>query len=111
MKNGYKITRDKFLSPKELRLLLRLCEERAYIDLHKGRKTWVTRYMVIHLALSSGLRVSEIASLKIGDLFINGKGDTYLIVQNGKGGRKRDVYLDRDIVKHIKQYNLFSVIT
>ena len=108
MKNGYKITRDKFLSAKEVRRLLRLCEERALVDLVKGRKTWVTRYMLIHLALNSGLRVSEIAALKINDLFLNSRSDTYLIVRRGKGrgsvGRKRDVYLDKEIVKHLKQY-------
>lgn len=108
MKNGYKITRDKFLSSKERNRLLKVCQERAMVDLAKGRKTWVTRYMLIHLALNSGLRVSEIAALKMNDLFLNGRSDTYLIVRHGKGGglggRKRDVYLDKDIVKHLKEY-------
>ena len=108
MENGYKITRDKFLSKKEVRYLLRICEEKALVDLVKGRKTWVTRYMLIHLALNSGLRVSEIAALTIHDLFLNSRSDTYLIVRRGKGrgtvGRKRDVYLDKEIVSHLKQY-------
>jgi len=37
----YTITRDKFLSAKEVRCLLRICEERALVDIVKGRKTWV----------------------------------------------------------------------
>ena len=76
MTNGYAITRDKFLSPKEARHLLKISEERAIIDTIKGRKTWVTRYMLVHLALNSGLRVSEIAALTIGDLHLTGRGDT-----------------------------------
>ena len=108
MTNGYAITRDKFLSPKEARHLLQISEERAIIDTIKGRKTWVTRYMLVHLALNSGLRVSEIAALTIGDLYLAGRGDTYLIVQHGKGrgdlGKKRDVYIDKEIVKHLKEY-------
>ncbi len=105
--HDYKITRDKFLSPDEVRKLLKTCEEKAIVDLVKGRKTWVTRYMLVHLALNSGLRVSELARLKIDDLHLTGK-DHYLIVQKGKGGKKgpkkRDVYLDKKIVKHLKEY-------
>ena len=108
MNNGYKITRDKFLSTKEARHLLKVCEEKALVDMIKGRKTWITRYMLVHLALNSGLRVSEIADLTMSDLYLAGKSDTYLIVQHGKGrgklGKKRDVYLDREIVKHLKKY-------
>ena len=101
--NGYNITRDKFLSVKEARKLLKVCEKNALSDLKAKRSTWVTRYMLIHLALHSGLRVSEMASLKIGDLHFNGI-DNYLIVQSGKRGKKRDVYLDKELVKHLQNY-------
>lgn len=104
----YRITRDKFLSPNEARQLLKTCEENSIVDTAKGRKTWITRYMLIHLALHSGLRVAELADLQIGDLHLQGIKDVYLIVRHGKGrgskGKKREVYLDRDIVRHIKQY-------
>ncbi|MFH2064729.1 MAG: site-specific integrase [Pseudomonadota bacterium] len=99
----YKITRDKFLSQQDCRKLLKTCEEKSIVDLTKGRQTWVTRYALVHLALNSGLRVSEISALKIGDLFLKGK-ETYLIVRNGKGRKKRDVYIDKDLVKHLNQY-------
>jgi len=59
--------------------------------------------MLIHLALNSGLRVSEIADLKISDVNLNGR-ENYLVVQHGKGKRKRDVYLDDGIVEHLKTY-------
>jgi site-specific recombinase XerD len=59
--------------------------------------------MLIHLALNSGLRVSEIAALKINDLQLLGK-ENYLIVHCGKRGKKRDVYLDTEIVVHLISY-------
>jgi len=59
--------------------------------------------MLIHLALNSGLRVSEIAALNISDLNLNDK-ENYLVVEHGKGQRKRDVYLDDGIVEHLKTY-------
>ena len=100
---GYTITRDKFMSPGEVRTLLTTCESRAIVDIAKGRQTWVKRHMLVHLAVHSGLRVSEIAALKVGDLHINGKA-TCLIVQHGKGDRRREVYLDKDLVRHLKEY-------
>lgn len=108
MNSEYRITRDKFLSSNEARRLLKTCQEKALVDTAYGRNTWVTRYMLVHLAFNTGLRVSEIADLEIGDLFLKGISDMYLIVRHGKGrgekGKKRDVYLDREIVKHIREY-------
>jgi integrase len=82
--NNYVITRDKFMSVKETKILIKCCRKRAEADYRENRITWINRYMLIHLAFHSGLRVSEIAALKIGDLHFNGQGN-YLIVQCGKG--------------------------
>ncbi len=101
--NHYTISREKFFSKEEMKRLLKVCEKNALTDLKAKRITWVTRHMLVRLALYSGLRVSEIAALKIGDLHFNGK-ENYLIVQHGKGERKRDVYLDTDLVKHLQDY-------
>lgn len=106
--SNYRIDRTKFLSPPEARQLIKTCEEHSIVDIAKGRKTWVTRYMLVHLALHSGLRIAELADLQIGDLYLKGITDMYLIVRHGKGrgakGKKRDVYLDREIIKHIRDY-------
>ena len=59
--NWYAITRDKFMSMKERNKLLRVCKKQSRVDTDENRRTWVTRYMVVHLAVNSGLRVSEIA--------------------------------------------------
>ncbi|SHL44803.1 Phage integrase family protein [Desulfatibacillum alkenivorans DSM 16219] len=99
----YHISREKFMSSEEVRRLLKTSEDQAIIDQAKGRKTWVSRYMLVHLALHSGLRVSELAALTIGDLHLTSR-ENYLVVQNGKGGKKRDIYLDREIVRHLKEY-------
>jgi len=48
--NGYGITRNKFLSVEEMRKLLRVCRKSALSDMQAKRRTWVTRYMVVHLA-------------------------------------------------------------
>jgi len=56
---SYKITKDKFFDRQQRDLLMEVCEYKSAVDSYKGRKTWVTRYMLVHLALYSGLRVSD----------------------------------------------------
>jgi site-specific recombinase XerD len=104
MKTDYKITRDKFMDDKERDKLLKFCREKAELDLMKGRITWTVRYMLVNLALYSGLRVSEIAKLKVQDLNLDKVDDPYLYVKNGKRGKSRDVYLDNEIVKELRKF-------
>ena len=104
MASDYKITRDKFMDEEERGKLLKFCKEKAKLDLMQGRITWPIRYMLVNLALYSGLRVSEIAELKIKDLYLDDVDDPYLNVRCGKGGKSRDVYLDTELVKELKKY-------
>lgn len=99
----YQISREKVLDRAERSRLLRTARDKEIVDLKDGRITWVKRYMLVDLALFTGLRVSEIAALKIGDLNLKST-DPYLIVRNGKRGKKRDVYIDKALAKHLKEY-------
>ena len=100
---SYNIDREKILDHDQRSKLLKTCKDKAELDLLHGRETWIKRYMLVDLALFTGLRVAEIANLTIGDINIKAK-DPYLIVRNGKRGKKRDVYLDKELVKHLKTY-------
>jgi site-specific recombinase XerD len=91
------------MSIRETKTLMKVCRKKSETDYRENRRTWITRYMLIHLALNSGLRVMEIAALKIGDLHLNGQ-ENYLIVQCGKRSKKRDVYIDSEIVNHLQNY-------
>jgi integrase/recombinase XerD len=63
----------------------------------------VRDYLLVALDLSTGLRVSEIAALRCGDLFL-GCGMSSLIVRKGKGGKPRTVVLNREIRNHLLRY-------
>ena len=102
MKN-YSISPDKFFSKEERAKLMRITKQRAELDQIKGRKTWPVRHMLIDLALFSGLRVAEIAALKIGDINLTAK-DAYIHVRNGKGGKDRAVYIDKALARHLKAF-------
>jgi site-specific recombinase XerD len=92
------------MDDKERDKLIKFCKEKAELDLMKGRITWTVRYMLVNLALYSGLRVSEIAKLKIHDLNLDKVDDPYLYVKNGKRGKSRDVYLDKELVKELRRF-------
>src|SRR4029453_15008460 len=51
----------------------------------------------------TGLRRSEAAALKIGDLHLSNK-ESYLTVQHGKGNKRRDVYFNTALAKQLKEY-------
>ena len=100
---AWQITRDKFLSKEQRDRLVKATEEKAIVDLAKGRKTWVRRWMLIDLALFSGMRVSEIANLSIGDLRLNGP-EKLIYVNNGKGGKPGYVTIDKTLANHLKEF-------
>ena len=99
----YNIHREKILDSDQRSKLLKTCRDKAELDLLHGRETWVKRYMLVDLVLFSGLRVAEVANLKIGDIELTTK-DPYLIVRKGKRSKKRDVYLDKELISHIKRF-------
>lgn len=105
MKN-YLLTPEDFLSRKERQQLLKVCKEHSELDLIKGRQTWPIRYMLIDLALFSGLRVAEMAALKLGDIYL-GK-DSYIIVRHGKGDKQRVVYIDDNLSNHLSSFYLYK---
>jgi len=95
--------REKILDHEQREKLIKTSRDKAELDLLHGRETWVKRYMLIDLALFTGLRVAEITNLTIGDINLKAK-DPYLIVRKGKRGKKRDVYLDKELVRHLKNF-------
>ncbi len=94
---------DKFLSEQEIRKLLDTVRQRAQRALVKGHKVAIRDYFIIHLALSTGLRVMEIAGLDCGDLFLKNNISS-LVVRRGKGGKKRQVLFNGSFTRHCRQY-------
>ena len=58
---------------------------------------------MIDLAISTGLRVSEIAEIRISDLSLTGP-EPQLLVRNGKGGKPRTVTLPQDLRRHLREF-------
>jgi len=93
----------KFLSRREVGRLLRIARWRAENTKTPCRNAAVRDYFIVNLALSTGLRVMEIARLKCGDVFVEDR-TALLIVRNGKGGKKRLVRFSQTFKQHYQEY-------
>ena len=97
------MTPDKFLSDKEYQTLLKTLSNAAEFAALKNRIKPIRDYMIIDLALNSGLRVSEIANLQVEDLHIT-KGNSQIFVRDGKGGKSHLIMIGKDLRRHIKKF-------
>ena len=93
----------KFLSEEEAKKLLETGKERAQFAVAQGRKTPVRDYFIVDLAMSTGLRVMEMAHLTCGDIFIQ-DGRFSLLVRRGKGGKRRLVRFNGAFKDHYEEY-------
>lgn len=97
------ITPDKYLSDEEVNKLVRTCSNAAELAANKDQWIAVRDWMIIDLALNTGLRVQELCDLKVNDLHIE-YGESALTVQSGKGGKKRLVKFGKKTKAHLKKY-------
>ena len=101
--SDYKIDRHKFFDKDERRSILTYAETKAAEDKQHGRTTWIVRWMLVDLAMYTGLRVSEIAALKLKDIDLKA-ADPYIRVREGKGAKDRDVYLRDQLTEHLRKF-------
>ena len=98
---------SKFLTKEEAKKLLETARDRTEVVFAKRRKIPVRDYLIIDLALSTGLRVMEIAQLDCGDVFIR-DGISSLLVRNGKCGKRRLVRFGESLKDHLNEYILWK---
>lgn len=105
-KRKWTLDRQKYLSEPEVKKLKRVVQDKAIADMKKGRVTWPRFFMTIDLALGAGMRVSEIANLKIGDLHLNPREPRLHVF--GKGDKERDIFISKELMKHISEYLMWK---
>lgn len=102
-KSDWQLTPEKFLNPHELATLMNRAEELYVIGTTRKRKALVRDWLIINLAINTGLRRQEMCDLKVEDIRI-GNGQSHLIVQRGKGGKSRVVHVGREFKAVLKRY-------
>ncbi|MCP4611233.1 MAG: site-specific integrase [Planctomycetes bacterium] len=87
----------------EVNQLRMITEAGAIVDLKKGRVKGPLAWMVIDLALSTGLRVSEMAALKLKDIDL--KRDSISVVRlKRKKKAKESLALSKEVVRHLSDF-------
>jgi len=75
--------------------------------MQKDKITGIREWMAIDLLTSTGLRVSEAANLKCGDLKI-GYSESKIFIHNGKGCISGHIIIHEALKKHLKQFLAFK---
>ena len=103
MNAKWNVTFDKFMSEDEVKALHKTLEAAVIIAKSKAYQGPVRDQCLLLLAIGTGLRVSEIAALKIEDIDLKRGGNT-LIVRHGKGNRLREVKFSSTLKTLIQDY-------
>ncbi len=97
------ITHEDFMSPDQVRALKDHCRRCARSFPPDRRQNPVRDWAILHVALDSGLRVSELCDLQIRDLVLE-EPHAALIVRDGKGGKKRGVRMGVALAQHLTRF-------
>ena len=97
------IDRAKYMSQKEAKQLRTVTEAKSIVDLRAGRVTGPLAWAVVDLALSTGLRVSEMVALKIKDVDLK-RGSLTVTRLKRKKKVKETLAIGDNIAKHLKEF-------
>ena len=92
----WQISPEKFLTKEQVQKLTEVMCNAKDLALYRGRSiATVKDHYIVQTFLLTGLRLSELISLQVEDLYLK-RMQPCLIVQHGKGDRKRSVFLSQD---------------
>jgi integrase/recombinase XerD len=93
----------KYFNEKQIKLLRRTVRDQAELDAQKDKVTGIREWLVIDLLTCTGLRVSEAADLRCGDLKL-GYAESKIFVRDGKGGVSGHVVVPESLKRHLKGF-------
>ncbi len=97
------IDRKKYMGADEVRQLRTVTEAKSIVDPKKGRIQGPLAWMLVDLALSTGLRVSEMANLKIQDIDFK-RGSLRVVRLKRKKKIKETMAIGKDLMNHLREY-------
>ena len=97
------IDRKKYMDAREVRQLRTFAEHWSLKDLQAGRVMGVISWVVVDTAMATGLRVSELAALKVGD-FDAKRGALTIMRLKRKKRAPESLALGRELVQHLVDF-------
>ena len=96
------VDESKCLTIDEVERLKNFCNNLKHYGLKNKRFTPVRNWFMVELGSNTGLRVTEMTSLKHKNLLIDGERSSIIVI--GKGGKKRAIWISSDFKKICKTY-------
>ena len=97
------IDREKYMDQDEAKQLRTVTEAWSIIDLRKGRQQGVTSWMLVDLAMQTGLRVAEIAALKIEHVDLK-RGSLKVTRAKKRTAKAESIAIGKELVAHLREY-------
>src|SRR6056297_3620206 len=97
------VERQKYLDGDEVTRLRTVTQARAITDLAAGRTTGVVNWMVVDLALGTGLRVSEMARITHADIDLR-RGFLRAWRMKRRNPSTETIALGKDLIDHLKEF-------
>lgn len=94
---------DKIFSIEEIERIRYICWKLKWDGVKQKKYHLVRDWFMIELGLFSGLRVDEMRQLRIGDIHARGSHSS-IFVRNGKGGRKRNVWINEEFKEACEEF-------
>lgn len=95
--------REKYMDSAEVKQLRTITEAHAITDMKKGNVKGMLSWMLIDMALSTGLRVSELANIKIEDIDFK-RGCIKVTRSKKKKNKPESLAIGKNLVQHLKEY-------
>lgn len=103
MTKEWNLRRERLLSREDWTVLHRHLRDRAALAEQRGGRRAVKEYAIIMTAAFTGLRRSEIAALKRGDVHLR-NSVPFIVVRRGKGGKFREVVISEELRRLLKRF-------
>jgi len=97
------VTHEDFLAPDQVQALKTYLQRNVNESSPDRRTDPIRDWAILHVALDSGLRVSEICALQIRDVILD-TSHASVIVRDGKGGKKRGVRIGSALRDHLSEF-------
>ena len=93
----------RYFTELQIKLLRRTARDRAALAIQKNSSTAVREWMLIDLLTSTGLRESEAADIRCGNIHV-AYGESAVFVRCGKGEKSGTVQIPDSLRQHFRSY-------
>jgi integrase/recombinase XerC len=97
------VDRTKYMSVEEVKQLRTVAEARAIVDLKAGRVNGALGWMLTDIALSTGLRVSEIAAVNVEDIDLK-RGSMAVTRLKRRKPVRETLAIGKELAEHLRGY-------